>query len=120
MKPTDLTLEAALLQAQTMPFAYMASFSSVTIGRTPGQPDLSEVLEARFFGPDGEIRIYRDGEALRATAYMDRPEDIYMDCTSETISPRFGKSITKRRYVEFDEDGQAKIAATRLLDWKEA
>lgn len=34
-------------------------------------------------------------------------------------NPQFGRSITVTRVLDWDEDGQAYIAATRLSGWKE-
>jgi hypothetical protein len=42
----------------------------------------------------------------------------YIDRESSVISPKFGKKITKRQYLAFDEDGQGYVAATRLLRWE--
>lgn len=117
----ELTVQEALELGKTMPFAYIARLSEVWIGTTPESLSLEELTEARFFGPDGEIRIYYDGSGLSALELRDddkdKEEKNYIDKESKPL-PNFGTLLKKRQYLAFDEDGQAYVAATRLLSWE--
>ena len=52
-------------------------------------------------------------------ALTGEPEDHVMEEEYQIENPRFGRSITVTRVLDWDEDGQAYIAATRLSGWKE-
>ena len=105
MKQETIDIQAALEAGQKLPFAWVRSLSQVALGRTPLTADLEELLEARFFSRDREIRLFPGEDGLRAVALIE--------------NPRFGRSITVTRVLDWDEDGQAYIAATRLSGWKE-
>lgn len=116
MKLTSLSLDEALARARTMPYAYIRTLSHVTIGTVPQTLEPEQFTEARFFGEDGEIRFCRADGALTAVALEDEADDITMDQRAQVTAPRrSGLWLTKRRYVQPDEDGQMCIVATRLL-----
>lgn len=117
MTQRELTVSEALELCGTMPFAYIARLSSVFIGAAPKDFSLDELSEARFFGPDREIRIYYDGAGLSAMELREESEDHCIDKESDLL-PNFGTKIVMRKYLAFDEDGQGYIAATRLLRWE--
>lgn len=112
-----ISLEQAVAEGMQMPFAYVRSFSAVTLGKTQPLPPMNEILEARFFGPDQEIRLTDDGDGLYGLRIVDGETSDFIDLTDRLLSG-FGKTLTKRSYVDFDEDGQGSIVCTRLLDWE--
>lgn len=119
MKIEKLTLEKALERAACKSYALITRQSELYLGPTPSPIVLDEILEARFFDRSGEIRFFDDGEGLTAAAVEDDgPDDPRLDDLTTPVIPSFGKSLTVRRYVNFDKDGQAFISAVRLLDWK--
>lgn len=118
MKKTTLTVEDAIRLGTELPYAYITRLSEVTVGPTPDVFGTGELLEARFFGPDREVRIFRCEDDLCAVMLEDEAGDVYLDKTSRIRRSCFGKTLTLRRYLSFDEDGQAYIAETRLLDWE--
>lgn len=67
MKQETIDIQAALEAGQKLPFAWVRSLSQVALGRTPLAADLEELLEARFFSRDREIRLFpgEDGPACR-------------------------------------------------------
>ena len=100
MKLTKIdTVSQALQEGKNLPWAYLKYMSRIYLGRTPAMPSMMELEEGRFFGPDCEIRLYQDLEVLLRRSY--------------------GKLLRKRRYLEFEADGQARVACTRLLEWEE-
>ncbi len=119
MKITKIdTLSQALQEGKNLPWAYLKYMSRIYLGRMPIMPSLAELEEGRFFGPDCEIRLYNDGEGLAAVKINDEPGDTCQDC-EVWLRRTYGKLLRKRRYIEFDDDGQARVACTRLLEWEE-
>lgn len=119
MKRYTLELEQAVSLGLDQPYAYITRLSQVTVGPTPREFSLEELVEARFFGPDREVRIYTCEEGLQALCLEDDGQEDYLPPLTRSIrSPRFGRELTLRRYLDYDADGQAYITATRLLDWK--
>ena len=114
MKLTALSIQDALDQAKTMPFAYIRSLSGVYVGMTPGTISLAEVMEARFFGETAEIRFLKEAAQMTALEVADGDGDITLDQRTALVQP-VGSFLTKRRYILPDEDGQCSIVATRLL-----
>lgn len=118
MKKTELTESQALRLGLTLPYAYITRLSEVTVGRTPDICTTEELLEARFFGPSQEIRIWNDGDGFRAVSLEDEGQDDYLDLTRPIRRSCFGRKLTLRRYLAFDEDGQAYVCDTRLVHWE--
>lgn len=119
MKITSLSVSEALTGALAMPFAYIACLSHVYMGPTPETVDLADINEARFFGDSGEFRFFRENGVMNAVQVTDEPCDVTIDRTHALIND-FGSQLTERKYIQFDQDGQGYIAATRLLTWKGA
>ena len=119
MKKYTLDIEQAVALGLAQPYAYITRLSEVTVGPTP--PDISPaaLLEARFFGPAREVRIWAGDTGLEAICLEDDGQDDFLDLPNREIrAARFGKELTLRRYLDYDKDGQAYICATRLVDWK--
>lgn len=116
---TDFTM--ACDKAKTMPWAYIASYGSLTMGLTPEKILFDEILDARFFGPEGELRLFRRGDVLEALWVDDTPCPRQLDTTIDKIiklKSFYGKELTMRQHIVFDEDGQACIYTTRLAALK--
>lgn len=113
-------ISAALADAEGLPFVYLRTLSSVSVGLRADAAlpeDMTEIEQLRFFGPDAEVRIVRTGSGLEAW----RIEDGGSQFLDETIKllPGFGRKLTKRKLLQFDEDGQGCICAVRLKDWED-
>jgi hypothetical protein len=102
---------------ESFPFQMTTRLSSVTLGNAEYPVDLTEVLEARYFGPEGEMRFYDDGAGRKAALFSEGEGDPFLDQTSPLI-PGFGENLTSRRCIGFDEDGQGYVEFVRLVDWK--
>lgn len=119
MKKYTLDIEQAVALGLAQPYAYITRLSEVTVGPTPPEFSPAELLEARFFGPDREVRIWAGDTGLEAICLEDDGQDDFLDLPNREIrAARFGKELTLRRYLDYDKDGQAYICATRLVDWK--
>lgn len=117
-KITDLT--EALAKAMEMPWAYIAYYSFLHLGVTPKTVDWKQVLDARFFGPEGELRLFRQDDVLTAVWVDDTPHPGELDTIIDKVVPlrsSFGKKLHMKQHIVFDEDGQACIYTTRLSKW---
>ena len=113
-----LSVEAALREGAELPWAYVRSLSGFSLGAVPEElPPREELLELRFFSPAEEVRLFHDGEELRALRLTDSPEGDFEDRGYE-LRGGFGETLTVRRYLDYDEDGQLFVAAVRLCGWK--
>lgn len=118
MKIRTLEPQEALEKGIQLPFAMLRFLSKVFLGETPKQTDLSELLEARFFNQEKEIRIFqRDG--ILCAAYLEQEEnDNPIKKTYVLENPNFGTQITVSYDLSYDSDGQAYISSMRLSDWE--
>lgn len=119
MKIVDMTMAQALELAAKEPYAYITRLSRVKVGRNPREFSMDEVLEARFFGPKREIRIYREDDCCNAVMVEEEEGDVFLERVSQLREPEFGRCLTMRQYVDFDADGQGSIQTIRLVDWEE-
>lgn len=119
MKQEKITVQQALQAGRALPFAMIRALSQVTLGHTPAGIAEEELLEARFFDAEQEIRVFRYGDELRAVRLCAEADDRILYKTCRIANKRFGGSLTAAQLLESDEDGQTYIAATRLVDWKE-
>lgn len=118
MKTEPMDVREALGRGKALPYALVRSLSSVALGPAPETVDLDELIEARFFGEE-EVRLFRDGADLRAVCLTQEEGDVVIDrCCALANRSAFGGAITVRQVLEFDGDGQAFIACTRLTGWR--
>ncbi len=118
MKRDILEPGEAVELGKALPWAFVREYSRVTLGRTADGADPEEMLEAFFFSPEKEVRLWRQGGSLHAAVLTEEAGDVYLEERYALDDPRLGREITVRKYVSFDEDGQAFIAASRLSGWK--
>lgn len=85
---------------------------------TPDDDELDEVLEARFFGRNGECHIYRYNNALMVSTTTENGADDYVRDYVYPLMGRFSAAGTKlavRKYYVFDDDGQGRVVKTRCV-----
>lgn len=119
MKREKLNVEAAIREGLGLPYAMVRSLSQVTLGPAPAAVDAAELLEARFFDKEQEIRVFHGEDGLEAVRLRGEDTDHTMDETYAVENPAFGGSLTVTRVLDWDGDGQAYTAASRLSGWKE-
>lgn len=111
----------AMEQAKSLPYAWVLQDSQVYLGRTDqfALPDLpaEDWREARFFGPEGELRFIRCDDGRLEAFWLTETGDDVLDHTVPLL-PGFGRQLTLRRILDYDEDGQVSVAATRMLSWE--
>ena len=113
-----LEVKEALERGRSFPWAMLRGFSRVTLGNTPPQTDAEELLEACFFSPEAEIRLWREDGTLRAAFLAEEAGDRVLEERRSIENPAFGRALWVRRIIDFDEDGQAYVAGTRLCGWE--
>lgn len=114
-----ISVEQALEQAQTLKFVMITELSRVVIGKTPMDINWDELIEARFFDHDTEIRIFRENSELRARSVILQDDMPYIEKQYKKLQGNLGSEISVREYLTFDEDGQAGVSAVCLYDWRE-
>lgn len=112
-----LTKEQALEQIKTLPFAMITRLSEVTIGKAPKEFCFDELIEARFFDTDKEIHIFQENGEWNYACIFEDGKTEFFDDSKGLISGR-GKKIVVRKYIKYDEDGQAYISDMRLVSWE--
>ena len=112
-------LEAQQLGA-ALPWALVRSLSQVTLGPVPVAIDADELLEARFFSADEEIRLFRSEGQLLAVHLTAEPNDNTIVQVHRIENKAFGSSLTVSCTLQPDEDGQMNITYTRLTGWEGA
>lgn len=121
MKIDDLlSVQQALERGAALPWALVRSLSRVTLGPVPADVDTDELIEARFFGPDQEVRLFQTEDGLRAVQLTAEPDDSTIEQVRPIADPAFGGSVTVIYTLQADEDGQMNIAYTRLAGWEDA
>ena len=118
MKLETMDASRALAEGLTLPYSLIFAYGGVTLGETPERVDAEELTEARFFSAEREIHVYRGGGTLHAASIRDTPEDNAVTERYPLDNPRLGDWIAVRRYLDYDEDGQAYVSVRRLAGWK--
>lgn len=109
----------ALSRGRALPYALIRSLSRVTLGPTPDEIDLDELIEARFFDSEQEVRIFHGETGLQAARLWEGAEDTVIERSYALANTAlFGRSIAVRQLLGFDKDGQAHVCYTRLAGWK--
>ena len=113
-----IPISEAKERLSSLPYAMAQGLSDFQIGtrETVGVFDEAESVEARYFSPKMELHIFREGEGVSCVMVTDGDAS-YVD-TEYELAGRFqnaGSSVTVRKYLDEDEDGQCYVSATRLL-----
>lgn len=120
MKIESLTIETALSLGQSLPWAFVRSLGSVTLAATPVSIQLNELLEARFFAEEQEIRLFQKDGVLCAVRLTQEANDDPITEVHLVEHPNFRGELTVCQDLDADEDGQMFLSSTRLSNWKEA
>ena len=81
MKYEILNVQEAISAGLQMPFAMIRSLSQATLGYTPSRVEETELLEARFFSGEQEIRVFLGEEGLQAVRVIGEAADHCLDET---------------------------------------
>ena len=80
--------------------------------------NFDECLEARFFGPEKEVHLFRNDDRWTAVVTEDKEDLDHIDrkyrLSKNHQNTGIGRELIVREYIGYDEDGQAYIEKTRL------
>lgn len=102
---------------ERFPYQMVWHLSFVELGASHLPADLAGVTEARFFGPEAELRFYREDGSLAAALVKHEDGDVVIERTVRLL-PKFGRTLKQVQYIAFDQDGQGYVALTRLAAWE--
>lgn len=118
MKVEYLTWETALESGRLYPWMLVHALSGVALGRSSETAPAEELLDAHFFSEEGAIRVFRDGDSLRAVRLTPEEGDDYVEERRMIENPALGKNLTVRKYLTYDEDGQCVVKTTLPVKWE--
>lgn len=119
MRRETLDVREALRRGSALPYGWLCTLSGVSLGPAPAEVPLEELLEARFFGPEEEVRLFRREGELQAAALAEEPGDpVITETWPIQNKALFGTALTVRQILDADEDGQCYVAAVRLAGWE--
>lgn len=99
-------------------YAWIQSENSVMIGTLDDvKIDHDLLLEARIFSNEKEIHVFTYDDELRAVLTEHEKDDHVIE-RKQLLRRRFGKTVTVRHYVGYEEDGQAFIQKTVLCGYE--
>lgn len=113
-----ISVQKAFSKGREMPWTWARFLSRVYLGATPAEIHEAELIEARFFGPDQEIRLFKVGEELKAVRLTVDPNDREIERIFTIDNRMFGRTLTVRYGLEADEDGQMYKKYARLAGWE--
>lgn len=117
MKKEVLPLPQAWEMGMRLPWVYLRSLSRVYLGKTPERLTMDELLEARFFSEQQEIRIFLSEDGLKAVRLEEETADRFLE-KEIAVNSGFGSSYTVHYLLQADEDGQTNRTVARLAGWK--
>lgn len=117
MKKEVLPLPQAWGMGMRLPWVYLRSLSRVYLGKTPERLTMDELLEARFFSEQQEIRIFLSEDGLKAVRLEEETADRFLE-EEIAVNSGFGSSYTVHYLLQADEDGQTNRTVARLAGWK--
>lgn len=100
---------------------FIRSLSAVYLGVAEEAPKLeeNEILEARFFNENGELRMFRGEDGtLCGVELTKESSDRCIEEAYVIDNAQFGSALTVRRILDADEDGQTYVKATCLCGWE--
>lgn len=114
----EIEISKALENRKNYEYALVYRLSEVILCRMEQleEFDLKECMEARFFSKDKELHIFEAEDEKCAVEITDNGRE---DCILKKyeLAPKFseiGKNLVVQEYLDYDEDGQAVVALTRL------
>ena len=114
----ELEISKALERRTSYEYALVYRLSEIVLCRMEQLKsfDLKECMEARFFSEDKELHLFETEDGMCAVEVTD---DGTEDCILKKyeLAPKFagaGKRLVVQEYLDYDDDGQAVVALTRL------
>lgn len=105
-------------------YALLYGQSALFLGAAPDSVDVATLMEAWFFDDTKELHLFQEDNQWYAATTEDESGDEWQDqmfLLEHQFNANGGiqnPTITVRRYIGYDADGQAYITQTRLLALK--
>lgn len=115
------TVEQAIEQSQKYLYSFIVLREKIQLGEWNQEKaqqlkdsyKTEGMIEARFFSQEGEIHIFQREEGFCCYEIIDeRESDI--DSIIKEYDSKIGKTLQVKKYIQYDEDGQAEVAKTRF------
>ncbi|MDE6435259.1 MAG: hypothetical protein K2L07_13635 [Lachnospiraceae bacterium] len=117
-KMKTVGLMEAQAKAASYDYALLYLISEIKLCRTEMLKTINweECQEARFFSADKELHIFEGENGMDAVEISDTGSDsiVIKEYLLDNRFASIGNSILVQEYLEYDEDGQAYVANTRL------
>ena len=101
-------------------YALLYQIGGILLDRVENLPDINweECTEARFFSGSGELHFFETEGTMEAVEIKDAGGEEDEIIKAYDLAKKFnsqGKKIYVKEYLDYDEDGQAEVAVTRLM-----
>ena len=99
---------------------YMSEVKLISWKEQREKIDFSQLLEARFFQKEKELHYFQEEEKAVAVEVREKENAEFIE-ENIILGKNFtdaGNYLKVRKYIDYDEDGQAHVALTRLVDVK--
>ena len=118
-----VTFEEAKNRIQDYDYALIYEISEMLFDKVEKISEIywDEVQEAYFFNEKSQMHIYLSDDVLEAIVYNETDEDVIFVDRRYELAGKFstiGREVKERNYLEFDDDGQAFVAYSRLVSVK--
>lgn len=118
-----VTFEEAKNKIQDYDYALIYEISEMLFDKVGAISEIywDEVQEAYFFNEKSQMHIYLSDDVLEAIVYNETDEDVTFVDRRYELAGKFstiGREVKERNYLEFDDDGQAFVAYSRLVSVK--
>lgn len=118
-----VTFEEAKNRIQDYDYALISEISEMLFDKVGAISEIywDEVQEAYFFNEKSQMHIYLSDDVLEAIVYNETDEDVIFVDRRYELAGKFstiGREVKERNYLEFDDDGQAFVAYSRLVSVK--
>ena len=118
-----VTFEEAKNRIQDYDYALIYEISEMLFDKVEKISEIywDEVQEAYFFIEKSQMHIYLSDDVLEAIVYTETDEDVTFVDRRYELAGKFsniGREVKERNYLEFDDDGQAFVAYSRLVSVK--
>lgn len=119
-KVMKVEIEKAYEMIKDYSYSLVYMISDIYLCKTEQLPaiDWEECLEARFFSKEGELHIYEEDGEYKAVQVVEEGQE-HSIVKKYKLGNKFknvGTHLYVQQYLNYDTDGQAVIALTRLKD----
>ena len=121
-KLDTVTMEDVKESYKNYPFALIYMMSDLVFAKTEELDNIlwDECLEARFFGKNGELHMFRN-DGIVTCRRIEEDGEVEGEVLTDKYKldnrfQKYGKGVVVKRYLKYDDDGQAYVGLTRLAE----